>query len=158
MLSPTPKRKIRARPLAGIVAATLGAAGALHLALPTYESALAQEPAASGALQAPSFADLVERASPAVVDISVAKTFRPPGGRPGQDVPGRRGSPLDEFCGRFFEMPAVPSVPRRAEGAGSGFIINPAGYVVTNHHVVTGADEIGVTLSDGRQLDAKVVG
>lgn len=150
--------RLRGRPLAGVAAALLGGAAALHLALPPYPSALAQDRPATAGLQAPSFADVVERASPAVVNISVTKTLRPAAGPASGPMPFGRGGPLDEFFGRFFEMPDVPSPPRRSEGEGSGFIIDPEGYVVTNHHVVRGADEVVVTLSDGTQLDAEVVG
>src|SRR5690606_18455372 len=66
---------------------------------------------------------------------------------------------FEEFFGRFFEgAPSGPQPPRQAEGAGSGFIVDPAGYVVTNHHVVERADRIAITLQDGRRFDAQVVG
>jgi serine protease Do len=71
------------------------------------------------------------------------------------------GSPLDEFFGRFFEMPGVPNAPQapqRSEGAGSGFVIDADGYIVTNHHVVSDSEKIVVTFQDGEQLDATVVG
>src|SRR5262249_51402519 len=52
----------------------------------------------------------------------------------------------------------LPDRPRQMRGLGSGFIVDPAGYIVTNHHVVDGAKTVEVTLSDGRKLAAKVVG
>jgi len=152
----------RPRALAAAAVAALGGAAALHLTLPPQSVALAQDRPTTEGLRAPSFADVVERASPAVVNIAVTKTLHVPTAGMRRDVrPGVPGGPLDEFFGRFFEMPgmpAVPGVPRRAEGAGSGFIVDPEGYVVTNHHVVAGADEILVTLADGRQLEAEIVG
>lgn len=147
--------KSRPRAVAAAAIAALGGAAALHFTLlPPPSTALAQARAESFA---PSFADVVERAMPAVVNIAVTKTIATGTGfsRDARPFPGR---PLDEFFGRFFEMPPMPGVPRRAEGAGSGFIIDPEGYVVTNHHVVAGADEIRVTLADGRQLEATIVG
>ncbi|HEX6995895.1 MAG TPA: DegQ family serine endoprotease [Gammaproteobacteria bacterium] len=156
-MSESNRKRLRVLPLAAALAAVLGGAAVLDVGAPPFEIALAQErPAASG-FQAPSFADVVERASPAVVNISVTKVMGPTpttGFRDAwpRDLPR---SPLDEFFGRFFEMPGAP---RRAAGAGSGFIVDPEGYIVTNHHVVSDAEEIVVTLADGRQLDARVVG
>jgi serine protease Do len=73
----------------------------------------------------------------------------------------RNGSPLDEFFGRFFEMPGqggVPREPQYSQGQGSGFVIAADGYIATNRHVVEDAAEVVVTLASGEQLDATVVG
>jgi serine protease Do len=108
-----------------------------------------------------SFANVVEAVSPAVVNIAVTKTSPvvPAMGAPGSRRPGQRGnSPMDEFFGRYFEAPSAPRTPRDVQGLGSGFIIAVDGYVVTNHHVISDASEITVTLSDGRQFDATLVG
>ena len=70
-------------------------------------------------------------------------------------------SPLmrDPFFRRFLRVPAQPRERRRAQSAGSGVIVDAqAGYIVTNHHVVDGSDEIRVTLSDGREFPAALVG
>jgi serine protease Do len=123
--------------------------------------------AASPAAAMGSFADVIESVSPAVVNISVTKapqalpTASPFGWRVPEDGRGRAPgpqSPLDEFFGRFFEMPGQPMPEPRMEGQGSGFLIDPSGYVVTNNHVIDGADEIVVTLQDGRKLDATLIG
>ena len=86
-----------------------------------------------------SFADLAERLTPSVVNISSAKRVKG----------GRATGELAPY-GRKFDGPAV--------SLGSGFIIDPSGIVVTNNHVIDNADEITVTLSDGREFKATVRG
>jgi serine protease Do/serine protease DegQ len=95
----------------------------------------------------PSLAPLVERVSPAVVNIRVSQTItrRPPIG--------------DDAFRRFFGLPDGPSGSREVASAGSGVIVDATlGYILTNHHVVADADEIQISLIDGRILDAEVVG
>jgi serine protease Do len=107
------------------------------------------------------FADLVEQVRPAVVNIAtrtrVARASAP-GGLP---FPVPEDSPFAERFREFFGG-QLPSLPRadgpRAEGVGSGFIVDADGHVVTNNHVVKDADEIVVTLDDGSELTARVVG
>ena len=103
------------------------------------------------------FADLVSTVRPAVVNVEVTRAVRPAAQshawrqRPGTEIP--------EFFRRFLPMPwnGAPGAPR-AEGVGSGFIIDASGLVVTSHHVVKGADTVTVTLHDGRELEARVAG
>ena len=104
--------------------------------------------------QAPvQLADLIERVQPSVVNISTARDVTPP-----VSSRDRRGSDADEFFRRFFESPPGPRSRAPTRGEGSGFVIEDSGYVVTNNHVIEGADEIVVTLHDGTRLDAELVG
>ena len=112
-----------------------------------------------------SFADVIEDVSPAVVNISVSKVER---AMPTTGFGSRQQMPRDqlpeqfpfEFFERFFDMPGMPQQPRerRSEGQGSGFVIDAQGHIVTNNHVIESADKITVTLTDGRQLAATLVG
>ncbi len=107
--------------------------------------------AAAGAARV-EFADLIEQVSPAVVNIAVEKTVRPANFN-GQNP--FSGTPFEHFFGPGGR-PGHPQ--QRAGGVGSGFIIDADGYIVTNHHVVEGASEVTVTLVDGEQYTASVVG
>lgn len=108
-----------------------------------------------------SFADLVDAVSPAVVNISATGKAR---GERGKAMPQFKmpdGSPLEDFFRRFGDRQgpfAGPDAPSPSRGLGSGFVIDPAGYVVTNYHVVKDADEISVILHDGTELEAQVRG
>ena len=104
-----------------------------------------------------SFADLAERVSPAVVNIAATRHSVPSG-----NAARPPASDYEQFLRRFF--PNLPNGPQRPHGpsqgqaVGSGFLIDAAGIVVTNHHVIAGADEISVTIHDGRQFPAKLIG
>jgi Do/DeqQ family serine protease len=110
--------------------------------------------AASGAAaqlpnDVPSLAPMIERVSPAVVNISVSGSVK-------VDNPLAQ----DEFLRRFFDFDDKQGGGRReVEAAGSGVIVDAKkGYILTNHHVVENADKITVTLADNRSLSAKVIG
>jgi serine protease Do len=144
-------RKTRVAGLA--LAAILGATSLTALAPgPT--------PALAGTVPAGGYVDLVERVSPAVVYIEVTKTMDPALMR------GTEGMPFEEFGRRFgLPMPGGPDGHRgpgdqgmEQQGLGTGFIISKTGDIVTNNHVVEGADSVTVKLSDGTSLKAEVVG
>ncbi len=113
-----------------------------------------------------SFADLAAKLLPSVVNISTTQTMKSERGREhaGPEVPQfPPGSPFEEFFRDFFDhgMPKggrPEAQPRKATSLGSGFIIDPAGYVVTNNHVIADADEITVILHDDTNLKAELVG
>lgn len=100
-----------------------------------------------------SFADLAERLSPAVVNISTSQTVAAPN-RPAPNIP--RGGPFEDLFRDFFER--GQRGPRQVSSLGSGFVIDPAGYIVTNNHVIENADEITANFSDGRSLPATLIG
>ena len=113
----------------------------------------------------PAFADIVERVKPAVVTIVIQRNAAPQFNSK-SGVPNRNpGEPFNDFFERFFGPGGPggqggPGVPRGAPsgGLGSGFIIDPSGIVVTNNHVVNAGDTITVTLDDGTELPATVLG
>jgi len=154
-------KTIRTKPLLGIFAAG-AAATVLTLAGLGFSAAHAQAPrlmappvAADGTL---SFADLVERVSPAVVSVLVEREVEP----------NRAQNQLEEFFNYQFGDPnqnpdqrpnqQFESEPRVMQGQGSGFFINKDGYIVTNNHVVDGADAVRIRLANGEEYDAEVIG
>jgi serine protease Do len=101
-----------------------------------------------------SFADLAAQLLPTVVNISTSQTLKAP---PQAALPKvEPGSPLEELFKNFLGPRA--NAPRHVTSLGSGFIIDPAGYIVTNNHVIEDADQITVILNDGTTLTAKLVG
>ena len=109
------------------------------------------------AQQLPDFTQLVQKNGPAVVNIQATTTGRDVTASGGQIDP----QDVPEIFRRFFG-PQGPGGHPRFDGTrvsvGSGFIISSDGYVLTNNHVVDGADQVTVRLSDRRELDAKVIG
>ena len=106
-------------------------------------------------------ADLVEQQGPAVVNVSTTKLVKRGSGQAPFVMPG--DEQLQEFLRRFFppngpggQRGPIQEMPTR--GAGSGFIVSPDGYILTNAHVVSGADEVIVKLIDKRKFTAKVIG
>ncbi len=130
------------------------------------------------AVTLPDFTDLVDKVGPAVVNIRTTEKNKgaAPGaqGGPQGGAPGMDDEEMQEFFRRFFGQPAPrspqqPPAPKGRKpgpqqdeqvprGVGSGFIISSDGYVLTNAHVVEGADEVLVTMSDKREFKAKIIG
>jgi serine protease Do len=142
----------------GLRRSALVAITALVLALPPgYSSAVARP-------TPDSFADLAEKLLPSVVNISTTQTVKQEG--KAERTPGRPqfppGSPFEEFFKDFFEKgqrgDRPEAKPRKATSLGSGFVIDPGGYIVTNNHVIADADEITVILHDDTNLKAELVG
>ena len=105
-----------------------------------------------------SFSDLAEKSSPAVVNIRTVKIVKRSGEKShpfGQD-PFGKDNPMKDFFDRFFGPEQHPDFKQRS--LGSGFIIDSDGYVVTNNHVVEGADKIKVFLKNEKEYDAQIVG
>lgn len=112
----------------------------------------------------PDFTELVERVGPSVVNIRTLQKARV--GAPGASGPNEE---MEELFRRFFGVP-MPNSPRRPpqpsrpqgeaqpRGVGSGFILSSDGFIMTNAHVIEGADEVLVTLTDKREFKASVVG
>jgi serine protease Do len=119
--------------------------------------AIASPVASTAAARLPDFTTLVARDGPAVVNISTIGTTKTTGmGSDDED------NPLNEFLKRFG-MPNGPGIeiqPRvvPSRGVGSGFIVSPDGYIITNAHVVDGASTVTVKLTDRREFTAKVIG
>lgn len=157
----------------GVLAATT----ALLLPVSPHDALAAPEPAtlpATAAAAMPmrgapdSFADLAARLLPAVVNVSTTQTVKGDsddedeggGDDQGPQIPSfPQGSPFEKFFHDFMNRQNAPnSPPRKMQALGSGFIIDPAGYVVTNNHVIRHADRITVTLQDNTVLPAKLIG
>ena len=114
-------------------------------------AALTLAAAAAQARPAPdSFADLAEKLLPGVVNVSTTQTVKDEATTGDQD--------LDQFFKDFFDRQRKNSPQRKMTSLGSGFIIDPAGYIVTNNHVIAEADEVTVRLTDNTELKATIVG
>jgi serine protease Do len=113
----------------------------------------ATDPASRNTVLLPDFATLVDRFGPAVVNISVSGTVKTRSAMP--PMPFGPNDPFSEFFRRF--QPPGPQ-ERAVRGEGSGFIVSDDGVILTNAHVVDGADEVTVKLTDRREFDAQVVG
>ncbi len=105
----------------------------------------------------PDFVELAKKLNPTVVNIRTAKNIKPKQ-RPQRRQQNPFGNNLfDDFFNRFFDE-TPQQRPRREQNLGTGFIISADGYILTNNHVVNGADEVMVKLSDGREVKGELKG
>ncbi|MFC3126349.1 DegQ family serine endoprotease [Pseudoroseomonas globiformis] len=153
--------------LATLILFATVAAAPLQLALAQGQPSPATPSPAPGPVAATpeSFAPLARRLLPSVVNIQTNQTLQARGPRP--DAPempqAPPGSPFEELFRDFFERNRPPGArpgqpPRRQQSQGSGFVIDASGIIVTNNHVIDGADEINVVLQDNTTLRAELVG
>jgi serine protease Do len=159
-----PKQPHSANRYAGL-AGTAAAALLLAVAFGTPVLAQAASPNVTQQVQheinipLPSLAPLVERVSPAVVNVSAElseQAAAQEGSSTGNSDEGFPQSPFDQMLRRFFEDRLHPH--ERVTALGSGFIIDPRGYVVTNNHVVGNAAKVTVIMQDGSRHDGRILG
>lgn len=144
--------------------ASLALVGLMATGMAWLPTSVVQAQTASTARALPDFADLVEQVGPSVVNIRTLEKARPSASS--GNVPDDE---MQELFRRFFGVP-MPNGPRQAprqnrpqeeaqpRGVGSGFILSADGFIMTNAHVVDGADEVLVTLTDKREFKARIVG
>ncbi|MCA1373507.1 MULTISPECIES: Do family serine endopeptidase [unclassified Bradyrhizobium] len=147
------RRRARFGVRLGLVALAIGACGAFG--------------APAHARGPDGIADVAEKVIDAVVNISTSQNVEAKGGGSNSMPQLPPGSPFEEFFDDFFKNRRGPgggskggenSAPRKTNSLGSGFIIDTAGVVVTNNHVIADADEIHVILNDGTKIKAELVG
>jgi len=137
--------RTRAAPLQAFWALVLGAA-----------LVIAQTLSAEAQTRPSTFADLSDKVSPAVVNITTSTTVSASAG-PQPMVP--EGSPFEDFFRDFMDRNQNGErAPRRSQALGSGFVISEDGFIVTNNHVIQGADEINIEFFEGGELVAEVIG
>jgi serine protease Do len=135
--------------------------GALALILAFFSVSVLFPPSSAWARPAPdSFAPIVRDLLPAVVNISTTQEVQAPqaGQLPFPQGSPFEGSPLEDFFREFFGDRVPDTRPRRMTALGSGFVIDPAGMIVTNNHVIADATRIQVVFQDDRTFEATVIG
>ena len=106
-----------------------------------------------------SVADVAEGLQDTVVNISTTQTLKGTGEKSPPSGPGPKGSPFEDLFDDFFDEQDKEGLPRKVSSLGSGFVIDPSGLIVTNNHVIEGADEIIVNFTDGSKLKVtKILG
>ena len=143
-----------------VVSYVVVCSGAVFAAEPAEKPIVAERPA--------SFADLVEKLSPAVVNVSTTQKVKSGGtmafGTPFEDLPDTpEFEPFRQFFDQFNKKQGQKSdkgdePEQEVYSLGSGFVIDASGFVITNNHVIDGAEEITVTFSDNSKYKAKIIG
>lgn len=158
--------------LSAMVVSVLGVAGVAATVFVPSMIGVGPQAIAAPVSGLPDFTDIVEKTGPAVVNIRTTEKIKGGSGQGDSDDPS--DAEMQDFFRRFFGVP-VPNTPRQApsprgrkaepkpqeevpRGVGSGFVISADGYVMTNAHVIDGASEVYVTLTDKREFKAKVIG
>lgn len=144
------------KPAAVIAAAAIAFSGALLSATPAVASGLAPQTTVA-TTQLPDFVQLVEKYGKGVVNISTVREARVVEGADPFGFDERHAEIFRRF-GFPFPFGGGPRQEPERRGTGSGFIISADGLILTNHHVVDGADEIKVRLTDNREFTGKVLG
>jgi serine protease Do len=134
------------KPLANLTKMPISRFSTMAIALVVFVVMTIISATTSAKLAPESFADLAEKLLPSVVNISTTQAVEAGKGPEMPQLPP--GSPFEDFFKEFFDKNGQQQRSRRATSLGSGFIISEDGYVVTNNHVIQGADEITVILAD----------
>ena len=173
-LSSSARRAVSVLALTVVLGACSGDSRAQQPPPPAASGTVPQVPVTTPALvnALPNFAPLVEKSGPAVVNVDVVQNPKASASGGGEDDAqggggGDEDDPLSDFF-RRFGLPNGPNgpngrggrgfQPQPQRGSGSGFIVSPDGYILTNAHVVMDADQVTVKMNDRREYQAKVVG
>lgn len=154
------------RDLRRLAAAAVVGAGLVGIGMSEYSAPAVAQFKPGTPAETLSFAEIVERVKPAVVSISTTNEVKVAdnkrggnGGRPFEGIPGLPDDhPLNEFFKNMPQGQGNPMQQRPRQAAGSGFVVSPDGYIVTNNHVVDGATKVKVSFDDQEEVDAKIIG
>jgi len=147
-----------------LAAAAIVGAGLVGIGMSEYSAPAVAQFKPGTPAETLSFAEIVERVKPAVVSVSTTNEVKVAdkssrGGKPFEGIPGLpEDHPLNEFFKNLPNSQGNPLQQRPRQAAGSGFVVSPDGYIVTNNHVVDGATKVKVSFDDQEEIDAKIVG
>lgn len=131
------------------------ATGAMILAMTVLALAITTGQGRAQSAPPSTFADLVDQVGDSVVNITTSAIVA---GREGPAPMVPEGSPLEDFFNDFLDRQNPERAPRRSQALGSGFVISEDGFIVTNNHVIEGADEIMIEFREGFELPAEIIG